>query len=73
MARPRGAVTVANWDFVGLRWYNPIRGRYRAVSASEAQRTNRSVPYPSAHADGSNDWVLVVDLASATTRTGPRG
>jgi hypothetical protein len=51
---------------VRLRWYNPIRGRYRAISASEAQRTNRSVPYPSAHADGSNDWVLVVDMASAT-------
>jgi Putative collagen-binding domain of a collagenase/Fibronectin type III domain/Protein of unknown function (DUF4038) len=48
---------------VRLRWYDPATGRYTVISASEAQRANRSLSYPSAHADGS-DWVLVVDQAS---------
>jgi Putative collagen-binding domain of a collagenase/Protein of unknown function (DUF4038) len=52
---------IAGTKRVRLRWYNPITGRYRVVSTSEAQRTNRKVRYP--HRDGANDWVLVADLA----------
>jgi Putative collagen-binding domain of a collagenase len=52
---------IAGTKRVRLRWYNPITGRYRVVSTSEAQRTNRAVRYP--HRDGTNDWVLVVNLA----------
>jgi hypothetical protein len=57
---------------VRLRWYNPVTGRYRTISTSEAQRTTRPVSYPDR--DGANDWVLVVDLAggTATAPTAPR-
>jgi Protein of unknown function (DUF4038)/Putative collagen-binding domain of a collagenase len=54
---------------VRLRWYDPTSGRYTNVATSEPRRTNRSVAYPSAHSDGSNDWVLVVDLAGGPTTT----
>ena len=64
---------IAGTKRVRLRWYNPVTGRYRAISTSEAQRTNRSVSYPPAHSDGTRDWVLVVDRArSATVSTAPR-
>jgi hypothetical protein len=55
---------IAGTGRVRLRWYDPTTGLFRAVSASEAQRKNRSVSYPSRHSDGSNDWVLVVDRAT---------
>jgi hypothetical protein len=48
---------------VGLRWYDPANGTYTVISATEPKNSNRSVSYPSAHKDGSNDWVLVVDGA----------
>jgi Protein of unknown function (DUF4038)/Putative collagen-binding domain of a collagenase len=48
---------------VRLRWYDPTAGAYTDISASEAQQGNRAVQYPPAHADGTNDWVLVVDRA----------
>lgn len=48
---------------VRLRWYDPTAGTFTSITASEAQQTGRAVTYPSAHADTSNDWVLVVDLA----------
>jgi hypothetical protein len=50
---------IAGTAQVRLRWYSPVTGRYRVISTSEAQRTNRSVAYP--RRDGANDWVLVVD------------
>ena len=50
-----------------LRWFDPTTGTYVDISDSEAQRTNRSVSYPSAHQDGTSDWVLVVDLAGGMT------
>jgi hypothetical protein len=58
---------IAGSDPVRLRWYDPTTGRYADVSESEAQQTNRSVPYPSTHPDGSHDWVLVVDLVTRTS------
>ena len=49
---------------VRLRWFDPTTGTYTDISASEAPQSNRSVQYPSGHADGTNDWVLVVDRVS---------
>jgi Fibronectin type III domain/Putative collagen-binding domain of a collagenase/Protein of unknown function (DUF4038) len=62
---------IAGTRKVGLRWYNPITGRSRVISRSEAQRTKRAVRYP--RRDGTNDWVLVVSLARrATVPAAPR-
>jgi Putative collagen-binding domain of a collagenase len=55
---------IAGTGRVRLRWYGPTTGRFHTISASERQRRNRSVTYPSRHSDGSNDWVLVVDRAT---------
>ena len=49
---------------VRLRWFDPTAGTYTTIATSEPQQTNRALPYPSAHADGSEDWMLVVDGAS---------
>jgi hypothetical protein len=46
---------------VRLRWYDPTKGTYTVISASEPKNASRSVSYPSAHSDGFNDWVLVVE------------
>ena len=46
---------------VRLRWYDPTNGTYTVISASEPKNSSRSVSYPSAHKDGFNDWVLVVE------------
>lgn len=46
---------------VKLRWYDPTNGTYTDISASEPKNSSRSVSYPSAHSDGSQDWVLVVE------------
>jgi hypothetical protein len=46
---------------VRLRWYDPTNGTYAEISASEPTNSSRSVSYPPAHKDGSNDWVLVVE------------
>jgi hypothetical protein len=72
---PRSVVVnttvIAGTRPVRLRWYNPVTGRYRVISTSEAQRTNRPVSYP--HRDGANDWVLVVGLPGVTVvPTAPR-
>jgi hypothetical protein len=56
--------TVVGSARVRLRWYDPTDGTFDVISASEAANHSRAVPYPSAHADGSNDWVLVVDRAT---------
>ena len=48
---------------VRLRWYDPTAGTFSTVAASEAQQSGRSVSYPGNHADGTSDYVLVVDLA----------
>lgn len=45
---------------VQLRWYDPTSGTYTTISASEVRNANRTISYPSAHSDGTNDWVLVV-------------
>lgn len=47
---------------VRLRWYDPTSGAYTTIAASESQTASRSIAYPSAHGDGTNDWLLVVDL-----------
>jgi hypothetical protein len=46
---------------VRLRWYDPTNGTYTVISDSEPKNSSRSVSYPSAHKDGFNDWVLVVE------------
>ena len=47
---------------VRLRWYDPTSGNYTMIASSEAKDSNRSLSYPSKpHADGFNDWVLVVE------------
>ena len=46
---------------VSLHWYDPTTGTHSVISASEPKNSSRSVSYPSAHSDGYNDWVLVVE------------
>jgi hypothetical protein len=58
---------IAGTDPVRVRWYDPTTGTFSTIAASEAQQANRTVAFPAAHADGSDDWVLVVDLANGTT------
>ena len=60
---------IAGTDPVRLRWYDPTTGTYTTIAASETQQANRSVPYPSPHPDGTNDWLLVVDPASGPPTT----
>ena len=55
---------------VQLRWYDPTTGSYTTMSASEPKTASRSIPYPSAHPDGTNDWVLVVTSGTTTTPPG---
>jgi len=57
---------IASAGNVQLRWYDPTTGSYTTISASEPKTATRSISYPAAHSDGSNDWVLVV-----TSGTGP--
>jgi hypothetical protein len=52
---------IAGTGNVQLRWYDPTTGSYTSISASEPKTASRSIPYPGAHSDGTNDWVLVVD------------
>jgi hypothetical protein len=52
---------IAGTGNIRLRWYDPTAGTYTTISASEAETARRSVSYPSAHSDGTNDWVLVVE------------
>lgn len=54
---------------VRLQWYDPTTASFALISASEAQTTSRTVTYPSSRADGSSDYVLVVDLAGVATGT----
>jgi hypothetical protein len=52
---------IARGSKVQLRWYDPTSGNYTMIAASEAKTANRPLSYPSGrHADGFNDWVLVV-------------
>jgi Protein of unknown function (DUF4038)/Putative collagen-binding domain of a collagenase len=52
---------------VRLRWYDPTLGTYTTVADSESQTPSRAVTYPAgSHTDGSTDYVLVVDLATAS-------
>jgi hypothetical protein len=46
---------------VRLRWYDPTNGTYMVIAPSERKNSHRSVSYPSAHSDGFDDWVLVVE------------
>jgi hypothetical protein len=53
---------IARGSRVRLRWYDPTSGNYTMIASSEAKASDRSLSYPSkGHADGFNDWVLVVD------------
>jgi len=53
---------IARGGKVRLRWYDPTSGNYTVIASSEAKASGRSLSYPSkGHADGFNDWVLVVD------------
>ena len=54
---------------VRLRWYDPYTGDYTTIADFEAKDTDRTVSYPPAHQDGSNDWVLVVDTSPPTPPT----
>jgi hypothetical protein len=49
---------------VRLRWYDPTSGGYTGIADAEPRNPSRSVPYPEAHPDSTQDWVLVVDLAA---------
>jgi hypothetical protein len=55
--------TVAGPGNVRLRWYDPTAGTFITITESEPTQSDRSVPYPDPHADGTSDWVLVVDAA----------
>ncbi len=52
---------IAGGRKVRLRWYDPTSGTHTVISASEPKNSSRSVPYPAAHSDNFNDWVLVVE------------
>jgi hypothetical protein len=52
---------IAGTGPVRLRWYDPTSGDYTEITPTEAQRVNRSLTYPTPHADDTTDWVLVVD------------
>jgi hypothetical protein len=59
-------VTVDTTAFAGpisvkLSWYDPTTGSYGTISESEAARADRPITFPESHADGSSDWVLVVE------------
>jgi hypothetical protein len=56
---------------VRLRWYDPMAGTYSTIAAAEAQNATRSVSFPSNHADGTSDWLLVVDAADVQAITLP--
>lgn len=60
---------IAGTGNVRLRWYDPVLGTYSTIAASEAQQSGRSVSYPSNHADGTSDFVLVVDSLDAGPTT----
>jgi hypothetical protein len=61
------AVTIDTTVFPGtvpvrIRWFDPTTATFTSVAFGEAQQAGRIVPYPSGtHADGTTDWVLVVD------------
>jgi hypothetical protein len=56
---------------VRLRWFDPVLNTYSSIAASEAQNATRSISYPSNHADGTSDFVLIVDNPDQTwTGTG---
>jgi hypothetical protein len=46
---------------VKLSWYDPTTGTYSTISQSEAGTASRAIAPPGPHADGSSDWVLVVE------------
>jgi hypothetical protein len=52
---------VAGQMGVKLSWYDPTTGTYTIISESQAAIPNRSIAFPEPHADGSADWVLVVE------------
>jgi hypothetical protein len=53
---------IARGSKVRLRWYDPTSGNYTMIAPSEAKTAGRSLSYPSKpHADGFNDWVLIVE------------
>jgi hypothetical protein len=52
---------IAGGRDVRLRWYDPTRGTYTVISASEPKDPSRSLPAAPARGDGSDDWVLVVE------------
>ena len=64
---------IAGSSPVRLRWYDPTTGSYTTIAASEAQSASRAVTVPNAHADGTRDWVLVVDTPSWPPRTAESG
>jgi len=47
---------------VRLRWYDPTTGDYTVITPSEEKVPDRPLSYPSkSHADGFNDWVLLIE------------
>ena len=62
---------IAGAEPVRLRWYDPTTGSYTAISASEPKAASRSIAYPTAHSDGTNDWVLVVDETTGSPTPPP--
>jgi hypothetical protein len=53
---------IATGNKVRLRWYDPTNGTYTTIASSEPKTSDRSLAYPSKpHADGFNDWVLLVE------------
>jgi hypothetical protein len=56
--------TVVSAPAVRLRWYDPTNGTFSDIAASEAPSASRAIgEFPPQHADGTSDWVLVVDAA----------
>ena len=53
---------IAKGGNVRLRWYDPTSGNYTVIVAEEGKSSERAVDYQTkGHADGYNDWVLVVE------------
>lgn len=52
---------IAGTANVKLSWYDPTAGTYATITESEAAIANRSIAFPGAHPDGSDDWILLVE------------
>ncbi len=76
-AHSTGALTVDMTKFAGTvnaRWFDPTTGAYTTIgSIANTNTAQRFTPPAVSHSDGTNDWVLVLEVSSSPSVTpGPR-